>query len=114
MARAFDRIASSDVEQLSERVHELERRVSALEGRPANAAPAPAGTASVAPKSSAPETWRSFPGPNVPTGTLPVFGKAVLGIAGAYLLRAVAESGAIPQWPILIVAIAYASLWLVW
>ena len=67
-----------------------------------------------APKSTAPETLRGFPGPNVPTGTLPVFGKAVLGISGAYLLRAVAESGALPQWPILIFAIGYAYLWLVW
>ena len=33
MAQAFDGIAS-DVEQLSERLRELERRVSALEGQP--------------------------------------------------------------------------------
>jgi len=50
----------------------------------------------------------------MPGGTLPVMGKAVLGIAGAYLLRAVAESGAVPNWPILIVAIGYAGLWLIW
>ena len=49
----------------------------------------------------------------MPTGPVPVVGKAV-GVAGAYLLRAVAESGAIPRLPILIVAIVYAGLWLVW
>ena len=113
MAQAFDGIAS-DVEQLSERLRELERRVSALEGRPANAAAAPPASASVAlPKSRPPETWRGFPAANVPAG-VSVFGKAVLGIAGAYLLRAVAESGTIPQLPVLMVAIVYAGMWLVW
>jgi len=114
MAGALDRIASND-EQLSERVRELERRVSALEGRPEKLiAPAAelAGTALQRPR--APATWRGFPPAEMPGGTLPVMGKAVLGIAGAYLLRAVAESGAVPNWPILIVAIGYAGLWLIW
>ncbi|MFZ0420544.1 MAG: hypothetical protein WAM04_20750 [Candidatus Sulfotelmatobacter sp.] len=114
MAQAFDAIAS-DVEQLSEQIRNLERRVSALESQPANAAAAPSAAHSLAlPKSRAPETWRGFPGPNVSTGALPVFGKAILGIAGAYLLRALAESGPIPRLPILLVAIVYAALWLVW
>src|SRR5208282_398985 len=100
MAQAFDGIAS-DAEQLSERLRELERRVSALEGKPANVAAAPPASASVAvPKSRPPETWRDFPAANVPAG-VSVFGKAVLGIAGAYLLRAVAESGTIPRLPVL-------------
>jgi hypothetical protein len=43
-----------------------------------------------------------------------VFGKAVLGIAGAYLLRAIAESGTIPKLPVLMLAIVYAGMWLVW
>ena len=113
MAQAFDGVAS-DVEQLSERVRELERRISALEGRPANAT---AGSATPESnglqKSQFPETWRTFPAQNVSAGALPVFGKAVLGIAGAYLLRAVAESGAVPQLPVLVVAIVYACMWLV-
>jgi hypothetical protein len=45
---------------------------------------------------------------------VPVLGKAVLGIAGAYLLRAIAESGVTPKLPILIVAIVYAGLWMLW
>ncbi len=45
---------------------------------------------------------------------MPVLGKAVLGIAGAYLLRAIAESGSIPKLPVLIIAIVYAALWMVW
>jgi hypothetical protein len=47
-------------------------------------------------------------------GALPVFGRALLGIAGAYLLRAAAESGTIPQLPVLIAAIVYAGAWLAW
>ncbi len=115
MAQAFDGIAS-DVEQLSERVRELERRVSTLEGQPANAirCSLPHLWSVALPKSRPPETWRGFPAPNVSAGVLPVFGKAVLGIAGAYLLRAVAESGTIPRLPVLMVAIVYAGMWLVW
>ena len=50
----------------------------------------------------------------MPSGAVPVLGKAVLGIAGAYLLRAIAESGPVPKLPVLIVAIAYAAVWMVW
>src|SRR5579864_1539498 len=106
---------SSDVEQLSERVRELERRVTALEGQPEK----PTSTASVTPnlalqRPRAPATWRGFPPADVPGGAVPILGKAVLGIAGAYLLRAIAESGAIPKLPILILAIVYAALWMLW
>ena len=110
MAQALDGIAS-DRDQLSERVRELERRVSALEGHPEIKSPAP--PASPWPRSRPPETWRGFPAPNVPAGVA-VFGKAVLGIAGAYLLRAIAESGSAPKLPVLVLAIVYAGIWLVW
>jgi hypothetical protein len=119
MAQALDGIAS-DVEQLSERLRQLEQRVSALEGQPANAAAAPSTLASPAPatfalqRPRAPETWRGFPGANVSSGALPVVGKAVLAIAGAYLLRAAAESQILPKLPLLVLAILYAGMWLVW
>ena len=102
MAQAFDGIAP-DVEQLSERVRDLERRVSALEGQTENArhtAPTPAlvASVSVARTESLPqELGHGFSASNLSAGVLPVFGKAVLGIAGAYLLRAVAESGTLPK-----------------
>jgi len=112
MAQAFDGIAS-DVEQLSERVRELEQRVSALEGQSATASPSASGSAARL-ESLSPKTEQGFPAPNLSAGALPVFGKAVLGIAGAYLLRAVAESGTIPRLPLLVVAIVYAGMWLVW
>jgi len=104
----------SDVEQLSERVRELERRVSALEGQPEKLATAPAEPNFALQRPRPPATWRGFPPAQVPGGAVPVLGKAVLGIAGAYLLRAIAESGAIPKLPILTLAIVYAGLWMLW
>ena len=41
-------------------------------------------------------------------------GKAMLGIAGAYLLRALAESGSLPQLAVVALALAYAGMWLLW
>src|ERR1035441_4253448 len=114
MTEAGDGIASV-VEQLNQRVRELERRVSALEGQPeqpTHAQPVLAGTALERPRP--PATWRGFPPAETPAGAVTVLGKAVLGVAGAYLLRAITESGAIPKLPVLIVAIVYAGLWMVW
>ena len=114
MAQAVDGV-TSDVEQLSERVRELERRVSALEAQPEKPTPAASAAPNLAlQRPRPPATWRGFPPAEVPGGAVPVLGKAVLGIAGAYLLRAIAESGVVPKLPILIVAIIYASLWMVW
>jgi len=111
MAQAFEGIAS-DVEQLSQRIQELERRVSTLESQPDIETPAAPASGNV--PHPAPEPGRGFPAPNLSAGVLPVFGQAVLGIAGAYLLRAVAESGAVPQLPVQMVAIVYAGMWLVY
>ena len=95
------------LEQVLERLQELERRVAVLEKR------------EELPASS---TVESFLG-GIPkekerrassTSVVPVLGKAVLGIAGAYLLRAVAESGAAPRWAMLVAGIVYAAVWLVW
>src|ERR1035437_2236082 len=114
MAQALHSV-TSDVEQLSERVRELERRVSALEGQPEKPVPTAAAEPNLAlQRPRPPATWRGFPPAEIPGGAVPVLGKAVLGIAGAYLLRAIAESGAIPKLPILILAIVYAGLWMVW
>lgn len=103
------------MDRLSERVRELERRVSALEGQPEKPPPAAPESPDLAlQRPRPPATWRGFPPAEIPGGAVPVLGKAVLGIAGAYLLRAIAESGAVPKLPILIVAIVYAGLWMVW
>ena len=113
MPEAFDGIAS-DVELLGERVRDLEQRVAALEVQSANTTVHHAELASVAGPKSSSEQTQNFPAPNFPAGVLPVFGKAVLGIAGAYLLRAVAETGILPKLVLLVVAIVYAGMWLVW
>jgi hypothetical protein len=46
--------------------------------------------------------------------TFAVIGRAMLGMAGAYLLRAVAESGSFPKLATVALAIAYAVGWLIW
>ncbi len=95
------------LERLAERVETLERRVSALEAfeRPAAAAPE-----AVAP--AAPLAGGGFSLARA-GGVFSLLGKAMLGIAGAYLLRAVAESSSLPRLLIAAVAIVYALLWLV-
>ena len=105
MAQALDGIAS-DVEQLNERLRELERRVSALEGQPARRSRLLLHAALPVPPESLPAMLARLPGAEPAGWGVPVFGKAVLGIAGAYLLRAIAESGTIPHLPVLVVAIA--------
>ena len=101
--------------RLTARIETLERRVCNLEHPSATAASAPVAGAS-------PATSRSTSnGPTVETfpaaqdgGVFPVLGKAMLGIAGAYVLRAVAESGSFPKLAVVVLALAYAGTWLVW
>ena len=103
-----------DVDQLNERIRMLEERVSALEdGAGKQRTLAPSLIAETPPSLRPPETGQGFPPIEIPS-VVSTIGKAVLGIAGAYLLRAVAESDAVPKVPVLIAAIAYAALWLVW
>jgi hypothetical protein len=90
-----------------ERLQKLERRVAALEMRGELPASTPVETfLGTSPKEKM-ERARS-------TSAVPVLGKAVLAIAGAYLLRAVGESGAAPRWMMLVAGIVYAGIWLVW
>jgi hypothetical protein len=113
MTEAVDGIALV-VEQLKERVRDLEGRVSALEGQPQGS---PASQVASRTTLDSPHPFPARQGPvsaEKPAGVVPIFGKAVLGIAGAYLLRAIAESGVLPKLPVLIVAIAYAALWMAW
>jgi hypothetical protein len=97
------------LERLSSRVDELEGRVHALEHPSEKIAPASdaAFTSSFALKtdeSAAEET----------SGAFALLGRGMLGIAGAYVLRAVAESHALPRTAVAGVAVAYATAWLVW
>ena len=95
------------LEHLTERIDALERRIAAIE-QPSR------------PQPIAPElTAAPFRGADLPraalspgSGVFSILGKAMLGIAGAYALRALAESSAIPHTPVIVVAIAYAFVWL--
>jgi len=114
MAQAVDGVAS-DVERLNERVQELERRVAVLEGEPGRSHPGAPELSTFAPqKPRPPAIWLGSSPAEMAGGAVPVLGKAVLGIAGAYLLRAIAESGVIAKLPILVAAIVYAGLWMVY
>lgn len=99
MPRSLDESTSNLEDVLPDvldRVSELERRVAALENRPE---PLPVLTT--------PEL------PRVPAGFIPILGRALLGLAGAYLLRAIAESGTAPRIVTVIAALIYAAAWLV-
>jgi hypothetical protein len=91
------------LEQLTARLEALERRVSVLE-HPSIILAAPV-VAATPPAAEEP----SFA---LASGFFPVLSKALMGIAGAYLLRAVAESGVLPRPLIAAIAIVYALLWL--
>lgn len=88
--------------RLDARLDALERRVALLEH--------PALSPSVA--ITRPASPPDLPQFAIPSGALPVLGRAMLGIAGAYLLRALAESGSLPRLAVAAIAIVYAIFWL--
>ena len=94
------------IERLAARLDDLEQRVGALEHHPAGAdsppAPQPAATRQGLPSALSFSQSSAFP----------VLGKAMLGIAGAYVLRALMESFLAPKPMIAVLAILYALLWL--
>ncbi len=96
--------------RLAARIETLEHRVSVLEH--------PSSVPSLAPAKPATPVASPTPVNTSPLtqdgGTFAVLGKAMLGIAGAYLLRAVAESGSFPKLAVVVLALAYAGMWLVW
>jgi hypothetical protein len=93
--------------RLSNRVDQLESRVYHLEH------PAETSAAVLAAISTAIEVPHATE-PLVQAGTIfPVLGRAMLGMAGAYALRALAESGSFPKLAAVSLAIAYAAAWLI-
>ena len=100
------------VEQLIARVEALERRVNALERKPA-AATFPAEPRPAAAQAEGPP--RRTPA-NVAVESVSAFsvlGRAMLGIAGAYLLRAAAQSGLVSSAAAAALGIPYAIAWMV-
>jgi len=104
---------ASALEQFTRKLEELEHRVTALEDRRSRATASDAHSDLNLQRPRPPETWRGFPAIEAPSGAVPILGKAVLGIAGAYLLRAIVEISSVPKLPVLLIAIAYAYFWLI-
>jgi hypothetical protein len=102
-------------EALLAEVRELQARVARMEmamGMSAQAAPAAAVGAEVAvPAPASPEAAGIL---ESPTSFLPVIGRALLGLAGAFLLRALTEAGTFSPRMGVVIGLAYAMLWLVW
>ncbi len=104
----MDELLPDAVARLSANVETLERRVYALE-HPASNQPSISETAEI--RSMAAPVVQPLPSPQT-GGVFSVVGKAMLGIAGAYLLRAMAESTTFPRAAVVAIAIAYAAMWL--
>ena len=108
---------------LVEEVRDLRTRVARMEmamGMAAHAAPA---AAPIGAATGVPPGGRERPAPasseapgilESPTSLLPVLGRALLGLAGAYLLRALTEAGTFSPRIGVAIGLVYAMLWLVW
>jgi hypothetical protein len=104
------RTLEQHVAALERRLDKTESRVDALEHPLASDWPHPLAEveSALAAASAAVEP------PAQPGNLFPVLGKALLGIAGAYVLRAVEETSALPRLTVAAAGIVYAFLWLVW
>src|ERR1039457_6957518 len=101
---------SDALNRLALRLDTRERRVEALEHPSVFPLAIP-----VLPSIPSQEIQAGEPPPVAPaSGVMSAIGNAMLGMAGAYLLRAVAESTSLPKSGIAAIAISYAILWLVW
>lgn len=99
---------AAGLERLTISVRLLEERVSALEQRQ------PGRTTSWGPAAlTAPPPGMAALAMPREGGVFSILGKAMLGIAGAYMLRALAESTTLPRTPLVALGLIYAFLWLV-
>ena len=97
------------IDRLASRLDALEQRVCALEesvGVTSPIAELPRPVAAVEPMQQLPTATA--------VGVFSLLGRSMLGIAGAYLLRALADSNVAPSAVVATVAIVYALGWLVW
>lgn len=97
----------SRIEQLADRLAEVERRLNALEG-PAPARPVPTPEPRPASVPAAKQEARS-PGAEA----IPLFGRTLVVLGGAFALRAITEAGILNQTTGAALGIAYAVLWIV-
>jgi hypothetical protein len=105
------------IKPLEKRLEALERRLSAMETRIA-AVEHPLSARWPRPRpdlAEAPPAQAAAGTPAAQAGSIfSVLGKALLGIAGAYVLRAAEEASSLPRWAVATAGLAYAFLWLVW
>ncbi len=99
-----------EVRDLTQRVASIERQLRLAEARDAAEAPP---EAIHAPSEELSGLSSSHPLEQA-AGLLPVLGRALLGMAGAYLLRALTEAGAMPDRAGIAAGIVYAGGWLMW
>jgi hypothetical protein len=103
--------AAPDWSGLQRELRDLALRVAQIE----RCLEAPAGTAPLELQSPAAQPARSNPALAIaPASFLPLAGRALLGLAGAYLLRALTESAVLSSGAGVAAGILYAVLWLVW
>jgi hypothetical protein len=100
--------------RLTARIEDLEQRISTLEHSPVKSASVTAASALSASRLTSPHTTGKAISLAQDGGAFAVLGKAMLGIAGGYVLRAVAESGSFPKLAVVVLALGYAATWLIW
>ncbi|HET8725582.1 MAG TPA: hypothetical protein VFM53_15390 [Anaeromyxobacteraceae bacterium] len=100
----------SRLEELLQAVARLEGRVTALEQAraPSPARRAVAAVRSTAAGGSREEGWN----PPELSGTMPLLGRTLLVLAGAFVLRALTDGGRLPGWMGVGLGLAYAGAWL--
>jgi hypothetical protein len=99
-------VSQPDLEALQAELRELTRRVADLERHLGFHEPSPWPAALAAPPSEKPRTETAV--------LVAIIGRAFLGLAGAYLLRALTEAGTLPARVGIAAGIAYAIAWQVW
>ena len=100
---------SDTLSELTHRIDSLEERVSHLEHLPESPAAARVHEPirlDIHAEATSAGLWSEA------ASTFGVLGRAMLGIAGGYVVRAVAESGSLPKFVVAVAAILYAALWL--
>lgn len=108
-------MAQPDYEALEREIRELAGRVAALEQCVGLARAAPPVEADAAVSAPPSPSDASTDGPLAATAHIvPLLGRALLGIAGAYLLRALTEAGALPVNAGALLGTVYALAWLAW
>ena len=112
MQQPEEEVLRAEVRRLTERIERIERELGLTAPSNATAFPSSAGgLAAGVPPEAAPASEPISP---TPAALFPVLGRALLGLAGAYLLRAFTESATVSLQVGVAVGLLYAILWLVW